>query len=562
MNCSTLNSRHTGWRPVAGACLLWLLCGWFTSTTGLLAAETNAPPRFPPLAEVLKKWADTPLEGVQRAAESGELTAQHYLGYCFTEGIRFAKDVPAGVTWYERAGKGGYLPSLSNLGLIYWRGRGVPPDPAKAASYFRPAAEAGMSQAQANLGFLYRDGEGLQRDPAQAMKWFTRAAEQGHPGAKVGIGRLYRFGDGVPKDAQAARKWFTQAAQAGSGLGLLNLGLLDEEMGMADQAIGSYRQAAAKDEPEAMIQLYFCLWDGVGVAQDRTEAIKWLTQAAEARNPYAECLLGYRCEQNEWVGEEPNRQLKYGDIAQALRWYRRSADQGWPGGQYHLARLYLAGTGVAQDEERGLDLIRAAADQNHPESLCDLAGLYAGGVGEPRDDKDRPCQLLLRAAARGCRDAYRPLSHRYQFGLGTERDYVEAAAWLCRAGQSDLTRWGRTDAQLFQAARLDQQADPFLVALALYLKAASQSNPAAFAKIGGMYQSGQGVPKKLGTAWCWYTLAAQHGDAGAGAKVSELESRLSAEELTEARRLLPGLEQQLKETAAAARTLGEGSQKP
>lgn len=562
MSRPTPDSSHPIRKLTAFACGLGLVCCLGQDTARPPAAETNAPLRLQPLAEIIKTWSDIPLERVQQAAQAGDLKAQHYLGYCLTQGIRFPQDVQAGLAWYERAGKAGYLPSLDHLGLVYQRAKVVPRDLARAAGYYRLAAEAGMAQAQLHLGFLCRDGQGVPRDVTQARKWFQRAAEQGSSGAMVEIGRLYRFGDGVPTDAEAAIKWFQKADEAGDGLGRLNLGLLYEEMGRADQAFQCYREAAAKNDTEAMIQLYFCYWSGKAVVTDRPEAMKWLTQAAEAGNPYGQCLLGFRYRQNEWVGEGPNQQLKRADIPEALRWFRRSAEQGWAGGQYYLGQLYLAGEGVMQDEERGLDLTRAAADQNHGQALCDLAELYASGVGEPRDPNDRPVLLLLRAAARGCRDACRRLSFRYQHGLGTERDFIEASAWLCRAAQADLSRWGRTDAQLFQAARSDQQNDPFLLALALYLKAVSQTDPPSLAQIGSMYFSGHGVPKNSAAAWRWYTLASQHGATGASARIAEIESQLKPDELAEASRGLQRLVQQLKESAAAAQGLGDGSQKP
>ena len=186
--------RHARASALRFAYAFWLLCYITAAAAGAAAVGTNALPRWLPLAEVLKKWEGTPLEGVQRAAEGGDLTAQHYLGYCFTEAFRFPQNVPSGLTWYERAGKAGYLPSWNNMGLVYRRGTGVPRDVAKSTQCFRLAAEGGMAQAQTSLGYLYRDGDGVPRDPVEAMRWFRRAADQGHVPAMVEIGRLYRFG--------------------------------------------------------------------------------------------------------------------------------------------------------------------------------------------------------------------------------------------------------------------------------------------------------------------------------------------------------------------------------
>src|ERR1041385_3686121 len=167
MNCVTQKLRCWSSLVLSGV----LLCS-ATARSGELS--TNAPVRWVPLAELLKRWSDVPLDQVQREAERGELTAQHYLGYCYGEGVRVPVDGKKAVAWYERAGAGGYLPSFSNLGFLFQRGQGVPRDYERMLHYYRLSADAGYSGAQFNLGVVYRDGIGVSSDPIEAMKWFQR----------------------------------------------------------------------------------------------------------------------------------------------------------------------------------------------------------------------------------------------------------------------------------------------------------------------------------------------------------------------------------------------------
>lgn len=62
------------------------------------------------------------------------------------------------------------------VGEIYERGLGVPPDYAKAAEWYRRAAEQGDQRAMANLGALYERGLGVPADKVQAINWYRRAA--------------------------------------------------------------------------------------------------------------------------------------------------------------------------------------------------------------------------------------------------------------------------------------------------------------------------------------------------------------------------------------------------
>jgi hypothetical protein len=62
------------------------------------------------------------------------------------------------------------------VGEIYERGLGRPRDYATAARWYRKAADQGLARAQLLLGNLYEKGLGVQRDPVQALDWYRKAA--------------------------------------------------------------------------------------------------------------------------------------------------------------------------------------------------------------------------------------------------------------------------------------------------------------------------------------------------------------------------------------------------
>jgi TPR repeat protein len=484
----TLQPKHPS--PNRMGCLLMVFGLLFGQIATAEMSATNPPAKWLSLPEIKQKWADVPLDALQRAAEGGDLTAEHYLGYCYAEGFRFPQNSVLGVSYYERAGKAGYLPSWNNLGLLYQRGKGVKQDFVKALYYTRLAADSGLPQAEANLGYLYRDGIGVEHDSEEAVKWFRLAADQGQTGA--------------------------------------------------------------------MISLYSACWDGRGVASDHKEAVKWLTKAAEAGNAHAQCLLGHYYENLEWESSENQMRLPP-NMPEAVRWYRSSADQNWAGGQYLLGLCYVAGNGVEQDEERGLELIRQAADQNHTDALFELASLYAKGVGEPRNAEDRPIALLQRVAASDPQEnyykikmAYDSLIFRCEYGVGTERDIIAAVQWYCRGALAGMD--GYTIEDKIKVA--DGKNDRFLTALSQYLKAASSENHDGLTQIGDRYLIGQDTPKNIVKAWLWFSLAAENGVPGARTKRSDAEARMTESEMKDAKQLLPGL---VKEFDSVANALGGAS---
>jgi TPR repeat protein len=531
---------------------------------GVLAQNTAT--NWLPLPELLKKWEPVSIEQIRQQAEGGDTSAQHYLGYAYAEGLRVPANPSEGVAWYERAMKAGYLPSANNLGLLYQRGRLGSNDLAKAIGFYRFAAERGLAQAQMNLGVLYRAGEGVPADFPTARHWFELAAGQGHASAMVELGRLYRFGNGVGKNPAEAIRWFEKAAdEKNSSLARLNLGLLYEGEGDQGKAFRYYLQAAEAGDPEAMAQVYLCYWEAKGVAADHAKAMEWLKKSAEANSPFGECLMGYRCENTEWVGEGPTWHQLPVDLPAALRWYRKSAAQNWVGGQYHLGLMYLEGKAEAQDEARGLELIRAAADQEHEDAMLELANLYARDVGEPRNGSERPMALLERLGK------WEDLLFRYEYGLGTERDLVLAARCCCKltADLQDKVEFkgptvGQMGTQILEAPDDRLQilgpprhsaplaGDDVMRVLSTYLKAARGDGAAAL-RLGTFYENGVNAPPSAMSAWAWFSFAGRNGSAPAREKIAALEKQLSTDEMKSAQKRLAVITADLREVAEILR---------
>jgi TPR repeat protein len=291
--------------------------------------------------------------------------------------------------------------------------------------------------------------------------------------------------------------------------------------------------------------------------------MKWLGKGAEAGYPLAQCESGYKHENP--MNREP------ANMPEAVRWYRLAAGQGNAWGQFYLGRCYLESRGVEWSEEKALELMRQAADQDNAQALFKLAELYARGIGEPRDASDRPMRLLQRAARAGCERAYEVIVLRYQCGVGCERDLVAAAEWYCRAALVGVGRFSLEDnrkptgyAESFQPLPERSRIlirQPYidatdslalLEALSLY-KAASRDESRSMLQLGQKYVAGSDVPKNPARAWLWFTLAARNGASEARARLSGVEAEMTASELTETKRLLPGLAQELKEVASALR---------
>jgi hypothetical protein len=117
--------------------------------------------------------------------------------------------------------------------------------------------------------------------------------------------------------------------------------------------------------------------NGLGVGQDRQQAIHWYQSSAEQGYPFAEYNLGAHYAAGEGTPQ---------DYAQAAIWLKKAADHGVAMAQFGLARLYLEGHGVPKDFSAAQTWAAKAADRGLAEAQFTLFILYAEGPpGVPKD---------------------------------------------------------------------------------------------------------------------------------------------------------------------------------
>ena len=91
---------------------------------------------------------------------------------------------------------------------------------------------------------------------------------------------------------------------------------------------------------------------GEGVAQDKEEAVKWYRKAAEQGVAEAQFNLGVCYDNGEGVAQ---------DKEEAVKWYRKAAEQGVAEAQYNLGACYANCEGVEQDKKEAMKWLRKAA---------------------------------------------------------------------------------------------------------------------------------------------------------------------------------------------------------
>ena len=220
----------------------------------------------------------------------------------------------------------------------------------ESADCLRQAAELGQPWAQLYYGGTLKKGVGVEQNPTAAVEWFRKSADQNCAIAFFELGVCYENGEGVEQDLNEAEAWYKKALDAGIGeeaqAALDRVEKLKAEATPEGEAIELYKQAIELFDRQdrdvecaellrqsaelgyVWAQLFYgrFLCKGIGTALAPDEAVKWFRKAADQDCPAAFYELGVCYENGEGVER---------DIVEAETWYRKALDGGFEGGAQH-----------------------------------------------------------------------------------------------------------------------------------------------------------------------------------------------------------------------------------
>jgi TPR repeat protein len=118
-----------------------------------------------------------------KLAEQGDVEAQYYLGFTYTEETGDPVDERIALKWFTRAAEQGYPSAQLLVALYYEKGITVVQDFVTAIKWYTLAAEQGNVDAQFYLARMYRERVGV-KDNVRAHMWFNIAGSLGEPNSK------------------------------------------------------------------------------------------------------------------------------------------------------------------------------------------------------------------------------------------------------------------------------------------------------------------------------------------------------------------------------------------
>ncbi len=263
------------------------------------------------------------------------------------------------------------------------------------------ASTATPDLAQANPGadafrraWAYDQGIGSPINIPEAIRLYGEAAAAGHPLANARLAYIYYAGNGVAPDKRTAERY-----AKGTFAGVL--------------------KAAEKHDPVAELLASLMYNDGLDVARDEDEGLRWLRAAADQGLPLAQADLGVAYEHGYGVPR---------DSVTAAQWYRRAADQDNALAQAFLADFYSRGQGVPRDQAEAVRLYQLSAAKNFAHAQTNLGYLYEHGCGVECNPAEA-ARLYWLAARQGFEVAEANLGAMYESGCGVAQDLNLAVQW-------------------------------------------------------------------------------------------------------------------------------------
>ena len=162
---------------------------------------------------------------------------------------------------------------------------------------------------------------------------------------------------------------------------------------------------------------------------DTLNAIYWWTRAAEQGYPYAQKKLGDCYYKGEGVAQ---------DYEKAVYWYTKAAEDGSAVDQEKLGTCYYEGKDVAQDYEKAVYWYTKAAEQGYTVAQEELGTCYYEGKGVAQD-YEKAVYWYTKAAEQGYTVAQEELGTCYYEGKGVAQDYEKAVYWYTKAAEQDYS---------------------------------------------------------------------------------------------------------------------------
>ena len=272
--------------------------------------------------------------------------------------------------YYELAYYYRYMPNIHKLSLEEsW---------SKAFNLYSKGADGKDKRCYIEIASMYRTGWGVVKCIKSSIEWYKKAAKHGSQEAFHILGEIYYYGEkGVVNiSPEMAIEYLNKAGLTKSWF---LLGQIYKSRNASIKAYNYYRKAAHAGHSMAMNKLAYLLKQRfirtAGTPEEQKKEMVEMFYKSACKNIPSSCYEYARIcyEKGLSIANEQQKKEKW---EEAVKWYRKLAEQGYAQGQCNLGFMYDNGKGVPQNHEEAVKWYRKAAEQGYAhaqrklESMC------------------------------------------------------------------------------------------------------------------------------------------------------------------------------------------------
>lgn len=456
---------------------------------------------------VIKKDIKVLKNALDNRSTAGEVAYELFETYLPGDGSALkGSEKTKALKYLKRAVAANYPDALTCYGRSHWGDWLVKNDDKKALKFIKKGHELGSDWGTDLLSEIYFYGIGTKKNFKKAFNLRDGLTEDYSGKICCALAMHYMEGEGVSRDTEEGYRLLEKAMKMGEGKAYWEMSKL---LCWVDEATDKQRfkllkESVKLEEPYELcfLDLADCYFYGDGTKQnfDKVRQIceyllKIVTTESqeELAHIYLDCLeyndpkqaldfvptkrlaeAGFDDYQNEFGSMFEEGEVLPQDFKEALKWYKRSAEQGNLDATHNMARIYHRGIGVRKNHKKAFELFRSAANNGYSFSQNVLGSTYETGFR----------------------------------GL-IPQDYKEAVKWYrLSAKQGDAMGQNNLGAMYHNGTGVRKNLKK---AMALYQSSAKHGCPPAINHLGFMHSNGEGVPKNEKEAIKYYRRAAKMG---------------------------------------------------
>ncbi len=317
---------------------------------------------------------EEPYEKVLEKAENGDKVSMYQAAEMLYAGEDIPKNDKEALRWFRESAKLEYVPAMLKLMQFYGEGELVKKNLTLSMSWAKKAAATEVPEGRRALARAYIYGEPGVQDTDKGLKLLDDMSAQGDVAAE-------KMAEEIRQEIKEAKERFDAGIRNPStASGYYEMGMYcragDGYYSHPKEAVQYFSKAAEKEHVHAQYQLALAYLTGEGIKKDEAECVKWLEKAAAKSHKEATELL------EEIQGKQRAKREKA-----EFKNHLKQAEKGDAYAQSKVAELYLEGTGVKKDIQKGIEWYEKASETDEGYAARQLVKLYTEGKYIPADEE-------------------------------------------------------------------------------------------------------------------------------------------------------------------------------